>query len=352
MNDYLKEHLVNMIKVGASDLYLTAGSTLFLRINDTLTAYGKVLTGDEIKKMAYSLIDEAQIKKFEDTKELDFSFSIEGAARYRGNLFFQQGYIGLVVRLIPFELKNLKDCGLPEDAMKKFCSCHKGLVLVTGATGSGKSTTLAAIVNEINTTRSCHIMTIEDPIEFIHRNKKALINQREVGPDTKSFEVALKHVLREAPDVILIGELRDLETIQAALIIADTGHLVLGTLHTSDSVQTINRIIDVFPAHQQSQVRTQVSFVLVGVISQQLIPRSDGHGRVLAHEILMVNSPVRNMIRDNRVHQIYSTLQTSQKCGMCTMNQSLAELFKNKIISRENALSLSMDEEELLKMLG
>jgi len=234
--------------------------------------------------------------------------------------------------------------------LKEFCKASKGLILITGATGSGKSTTMAAMIDEINSTRKCHIVTVEDPIEFVHQNKKSVIDQREVHSDTKSFPDALRHVLRQDPDVILIGELRDLESIHQAMVIADTGHLVFGTLHTSDSIQTINRIIDVFPAHQQKQIRTQLSFVLIGVISQQLIPKMD-KGRVLAAEVLIVTSPVKSMVRDERVHQIYSTLQTSSKIGMQTMNQSLVALFRKGVISHDDMISSSSDVEELLRML-
>jgi len=336
----------------ASDLHITSNAPIHYRVDGELVQEGeKSLTPEEAKKITFSLIDDAQVRKFEEERELDFSFTIEGVARYRANIFLQRGYVGCAIRLIPFEIMSIAECGLPEEVVKKFCRVPKGLILVTGATGSGKSTTLAAMVDEINDYRKCHIITVEDPLEFVHRNKNALIDQRQVFSDTLSFNQALRHVLRQDPDVILIGEMRDLESIQHALISADTGHLVLATLHTSDAVQTINRMIDVFPAHQQKQIRTQLSFVLLGVLSQQLLPRASGKGMVLASEVLIVTPPVRAMIRDEKVHQIYSTIQTSQRFGMKTMNQSLADLCKENKITREEAISRSMDVEELIKLI-
>jgi len=336
----------------ASDLHITSNTPIHYRVDGELVQEGeKSLTPEDAKKMTFSLIDDAQVRKFEEERELDFSFTIEGVARYRANIFLQRGYVGCAIRLIPFEIMSIAECGLPEEVVKKFCRVPKGLILVTGATGSGKSTTLAAMVDEINDYRKCHIITVEDPLEFVHRNKNALIDQRQVFSDTLSFNQALRHVLRQDPDVILIGEMRDLESIQHALISADTGHLVLATLHTSDAVQTINRMIDVFPAHQQKQIRTQLSFVLLGVLSQQLLPRASGKGMVLASEVLIVTPPVRAMIRDEKVHQIYSTIQTSQRFGMKTMNQSLADLCKENKITREEAISKSMDVEELIKLI-
>jgi twitching motility protein PilT len=354
MHKKLKELLERMPKNRASDLHITAHSPFHYRIDSELVAVEEegVLTPDYVKEVSCSLMSKEQLAKFEEEKELDFSFAIEGVARYRANTFYQRNSVGCAIRMIPFEIQGIGECGLPEDVIKRFCSAPKGLVLVTGATGSGKSTTLAAMVNEINETRKCHVVTVEDPIEFVHENKKSVIDQREVLSDTHSFNNSLRHVLRQDPDVILIGELRDLESIQQALIIADTGHLVLGTLHTSDSVQTINRIVDVFPSHQQKQIRAQLSFVLLGVVSQQLLPIKEAQGRVLAAEVLVATPPVKNMIRDERVHQIYSTIQTSQQKGMCTMNQSLVGLYRAGKIDYDDAISRTSDVDELVKLIG
>ncbi|HPS19999.1 MAG TPA: type IV pilus twitching motility protein PilT [Candidatus Omnitrophota bacterium] len=351
MNDILQKLLVDMIKKDASDLHITANTPINYRIDgDLVAATDHALSPDDAKSIIFSLLDDEQILRFEKERELDFAFSISDSARYRANIFYQRGFVGCAIRMIPYKIRGISECGLPEQVLKEFCKASKGLILITGATGSGKSTTMAAMIDEINSTRKCHIVTVEDPIEFVHQNKKSVIDQREVHSDTKSFPDALRHVLRQDPDVILIGELRDLESIHQAMVIADTGHLVFGTLHTSDSIQTINRIIDVFPAHQQKQIRTQLSFVLIGVISQQLIPKMD-KGRVLAAEVLIVTSPVKSMVRDERVHQIYSTLQTSSKIGMQTMNQSLVALFRKGVISHDDMISSSSDVEELLRML-
>jgi twitching motility protein PilT len=353
MKTDIREILKAMPLMRASDLHISANSPLHYRIDNELVEVDPAVNSpEEAKELAYSLMDDDQIKRFEEAKELDFSIEIEPVARYRVNMFMQRGNVGCAVRLISLEIMTLAECGLPEDVMRKFCGAQKGLVLITGATGSGKSTTLAAMVDEINTTRDCHIVTVEDPIEFVHENKKAIIDQRQVLDDTYSFTNALRHVLRQDPDVILIGELRDLDTIQQAMIIADTGHLVLGTLHTSDSIQTINRIVDVFPAHQQKQIRTQLSFVLIGIISQQLIAKKEGAGRILAAEVLIATPAVRSVIREGKEYQIYSTIQTSQKFGMRTMNQSLAELYTDGLISLDDAMSRSNDVEELAKMIG
>lgn len=354
MDETLKKLLSAMRENRASDLHITANAPLHYRIDGDLVSAiegAKPLTPEEAKKMIYSLLDEKQIAIFEKDKELDFAFSIEGVARYRSNVFFQRKYVGCALRIIPFKIQNIAGCGLPEDTIKKWCAAPKGLVLCTGATGSGKSTTLAAMVDEINRTRKVHIVTLEDPVEFVHENKEAIIDQREVLSDTHSFGDALRHVLRQDPDVILVGELRDLESIQHALVSADTGHLVLATLHTSDTVQTINRIVDVFPAHQQKQIRVQLSFVLLGVLSQQLLPIAGQKGRILAAEVMVVTPPIRSMVRDEKVHQIYSAIQTSQKYGMKTMNQALADLCNAGKITREEAMSSSMDIEELEKLI-
>lgn len=353
MDDKLKELLSAMPEKDASDLHITANNVLHYRINSDLVAIGQdIVSPERSRELAYSLMDEGQIKRFEDKKEMDFAFAIENVARYRANVFLQRGHVGCAIRMIPVEIKTIEECGLPVKVIEDFCALPKGLVLVTGATGSGKSTTLAAMVDRINRTRKCHIVTIEDPVEFVHQNNQAIIDQREVFFDTFSFHDALRHVLRQDPDVILIGELRDYESIMSALIIADTGHLVLGTLHTSDSIQTINRIIDVFPAHQQKQVRAQLSFVLLGIVAQQLLVTADNSGRVLAGEVLVVTPPVRNMIRDERVHHIYSTIQTSQKLGMKTMNQALMELYLEGKVSYEEVMTHSVDPEELGKLIG
>jgi len=353
MLEYIKKMLIDMKTKEASDLHITANSPAHYRINNNLEKVNDhVMTEDEAREGTFSTMSDEQIVRFEKEKEMDFSFSIEGVARYRINVFFQRGFVGCAIRMIPVEILGISECGLPEKIVKGFCRAFQGLVLVTGATGSGKSTTLAAMVDEINTTRKCHIVTVEDPLEFLHHNKTAVVDQREVMFDTYSFTNALMRVLRQDPDVILIGELRDFESIQQALVIADTGHLVLATLHTSDSVQTINRIVDVFPAHQHRQIRMQLSFDLLGIISQQLITKADDSGRVLAAEILVATPPIRNMIREEKIHQIYSSIQTSQKMGMRTMNQSLAELFKAGTISYESAMSRSSDAEELERLVG
>ncbi len=352
MDENIKRLLVKMKENDASDLHITANAPMHYRINsDLVVARDRVLSPDESRELTYSLMSDEQVVRLEKDKELDFSFSIEGVARYRVNVFYQRSCVGCAIRMIPVKIRSIGECGLPGETINGFCQAHQGMVLVTGATGSGKSTTLAAMVNEINNTRQCHIVTVEDPLEFIHQNNLAVIDQREVGFDTRSFSDALMRVLRQDPDVILIGELRDFETIQQALIIADTGHLVLATLHTADSVQTINRIVDVFPSHQQRQIRAQLSFDLLGIVSQQLIDKADGMGRVLAAEILVATPSVRAMIRDEKAHQIYSTIQTSQKAGMRTMNQSLMELYRARTISYETAMSRSLDPAELEKLI-
>ncbi|MCX5687309.1 MAG: type IV pilus twitching motility protein PilT, partial [Candidatus Omnitrophica bacterium] len=284
-------------------------------------------------------------------KELDFAFTIKGLSRFRVNVFFQRGCVGAAIRALPFKIMSFQECGLPVNVVQDFCNRQKGLILVTGATGSGKSTSLASMIDYININRDCHIITIEDPIEYMHSNKKSIIDQREVGFDTHTFSRALKHVLREDPDVILIGEMRDLETVEAALVIAETGHLVFATLHTSDSSQTINRIIDVFPSRQQAQVRTQLSFVLTGVLSQQLLQRKSGKGRVLAVEVLIANHAMKSLIRESKIHQVYSVIQTGQKDNMQTMNQALFELCKKGDISEKEALANTTEVQDLERML-
>jgi len=273
-------------------------------------------------------------------------------ARFRANYFVQQGYVGVAIRMLPFRIRSFGELGLPSPVMTELCNKPKGLILVTGSTGSGKTTTLASMIDYLNSTKPFHILTIEDPIEYVHTNKKSIVDQREVGTDTQSFAQALKHVLRQDPDIILIGEMRDLETIETALVVAETGHLVLATLHTSDAVQTVNRIVDVFPAHQQNQVRVQLSLELLGVLSQQLIPKASGRGRVLAMELMMSNHAVRALVREQKIHQLYSVIQTGQKEGMRTMNQTLYELYVNRVISLEDALARSGDPDDLMRLMN
>ncbi|MFH0839938.1 MAG: type IV pilus twitching motility protein PilT [Candidatus Omnitrophota bacterium] len=337
-----------LIAKGASDLHLSVNSSPKLRIDERLVnATNDILYPEDTKNLAYSILSKEQIAIFEKNKELDLSFEISKKGRFRVNVFLQRGGVGVAIRMIPYEIMSFEECGLPVDVVTSFCRKPKGLVLVTGATGHGKSTSLASMIDFINKERDCHIVTVEDPIEFVHSNKKAIIDQREVHYDTHSFGSALKHVLRQDPDVILIGEMRDLETIEAALIIAETGHLVFATLHTSDSIQTINRIIDVFPSHQQQQIRTQLSFVLLGVLSQQLVPKKTLFGRVLATEVLVITPAVRSLIRESKVHQMYSSIQTGLKEGMRTMNQSLYELHKNGLVSYEECFARTLDTEDL-----
>ena len=341
-----------MVEKNASDLHINAGSPVHFRIDEVLIPVDDiVLTAEDSKEMIYSMLNNEQKEKFERELELDMSFGVKGLGRFRVNVFKQRGTIASSIRLIPHEIWSFERCGLPASTVLDFCRRPKGLVLVTGATGSGKTTSLSSMVDWINSNRECHIVTIEDPIEFIYKNKKALVNQREIYSDTHSFGSSLKHVLRQDPDVILVGEMRDLETIESALIVAETGHLVFATLHTSDCVQTINRIIDVFPSHQQEQIRTQLSFVLLGVLSQQLIPRVGGKGRVLALEVLVVNSAVKSLVRESKAHQIYSVMQTSQRDGMKTMNQSLYELYQKKFISYEDMFDRTTDPDDLKRIM-
>ena len=309
------------------------------------------LTPADTKSLAYSILTDAQKHKFEENKELDFSFGVKGLSRFRSNVFMQRGAVAVAIRTIPYTILSFEELGLPK-IVSELCDKPKGLVLVTGPTGSGKSTTLASMINKINTERQEHIITIEDPIEYVHQHKKCVVNQRELNSDTYSFKAALKSVLREDPDNVLIGEMRDLETIEAALVIAETGHLTFATLHTNSAVQTINRIIDVFPAHQQPQIRAQISFVLEGVLCQMLIPKANGQGRVLALEIMIPNPAIRNLIREEKVHQIYSAMQTGQeKFNMVTMNQSLMNHYLARNITLEEAMSRSTIPEELTQMI-
>jgi twitching motility protein PilT len=341
-----------MIEKGASDLHITTASPPRLRVDGKLVPLDHpLLTPVDTKSLCYSILTDAQKHKFEEHSELDLSFGVKGLSRFRANIFMQRGAVAAAFRTIPFEIKTFQDLGLPE-VMNELVKKPRGLILCTGPTGSGKSTTLAAMIDRINSERYEHIITVEDPIEYLHSHKKCLINQREVNADTASFKDALRYVLRQDPDVVLIGEMRDLETIEAALTVSETGHLTLATLHTNSAVQTINRIIDVFPAHQQEQIRVQLSFVLEGVLSQQLIAKKSGKGRALAVELLIPNPAIRNLIREDKVHQIYSMMQTGQsKFGMQTMNQSLIELYTKGHISYEDAIGRSSVPEELITML-
>jgi twitching motility protein PilT len=349
----IEAFLREMIERGASDLHLTTASPPMIRLHGELVALAHPpLSGTDTKNLCYSLLTEAQKKKFEEDSELDFSFGIKSVSRFRGNLYLQKGAVGGAFRMIPHETPKLQALGLPP-AVPELTNLPRGLVLVTGPTGSGKSTTLAAMIDKVNRERKEHIVTVEDPIEFVHDHKGCLVNQREVFSDTQSFTQSLKHVLRQDPDIVLIGEMRDLETIEAALVVAETGHLVFSTLHTNSAVQTINRIIDVFPAHQQAQVRAQLSLVLQGVISQQLIPRRDGRGRIMVCEVMIPNAAIRNLIREEKVHQIYSQMQVGQtKFGMQTMSQALIAAVQRNLITPDEALGHATEIEEMKQMLG
>ncbi len=337
-----------MIEKGASDLHITTGTPPQLRIDGKLHPLKMPpLSPQETKQICYSVLTDAQKHRFEETNELDLSFSVQKLSRFRGNIFVQRGNVAGAFRAIPFKILTFEELNLPpvvSDLAKK----PRGLVLVTGPTGSGKSTTLASIVDRINTDRNEHIITIEDPIEYLHPHKGCVVNQREVGADTQNFKNALKYILRQDPDIVLIGELRDLETIEAALTVAETGHLAFATLHTNSSVQTINRIVDVFPPYQQSRIRQQLSFVLEGVLCQTLMPRANGPGRVLALECMVPNQAIRNLIREDKIHQLYSAMQVGQsKFGMQTMNQALAGLVQRRLVTLDAAVGRSPDAEEL-----
>jgi twitching motility protein PilT len=349
----LPELLQVLVENNGSDLHITTNTPPQIRVHGKLQQLDlPLLAPSETKQLAYSVLTDAQKKRFEESMELDFSFGIRGLARFRCNVFNQRGAVGAVYRVIPEQIKGFDELGLPR-VIANLAEKPRGLVLVTGPTGSGKSTTLAAMIDKINAERREHILTIEDPIEYIHPHKGCLVNQREVHSDTQSFSMALRAALREDPDIVLIGELRDLETIESALRIAETGHLTFATLHTNSAAQTINRIIDVFPAHQQGQIRTQLSLVLEGIVCQALLPRSDGAGRCVALEIMVPNAAIRNLIRDDKVHQIYSTMQSGQeKLGMQTMNQSLATLVQRKLISLETALGTSSLRDELQDLIN
>src|SRR6187397_103102 len=350
----LSELLRKLSELGGSDLHITTGSPPQVRVDGHLRPLEmyRVLTSADTKQLAYSVLTDAQKHRFEENLELDFSFGVKGLSRFRANLFNQRGAVGAVFRAIPYEIKAFEDLGLPA-VVKQLCDKPRGLILVTGPTGSGKSTTLAAMVDKVNRDRHEHIITIEDPIEYIHPHKNCLVNQREVHSDTHSFTAALRAALREDPDIVLIGEMRDLETVESALKIAETGHLTFGTLHTNSAAQTINRIIDIFPSGQQSQIRTQLSLVLEGIVCQSLLPRADGKGRVVSLEIMVPNPAIRNLIRDDKIHQIYGSMQTGQdKLGMQTANQSLASLHLKRLITLEVALGASSNKDELQDMIN
>ncbi|MCX5863127.1 MAG: type IV pilus twitching motility protein PilT [Deltaproteobacteria bacterium] len=349
----IRDLLNEMVARGASDLHITTGSPPIIRVrSELLPLDGNPLSPQETREMCYSVLSEAQKHKLEESFELDLSFGVRGLGRFRANIYMQRGTLAGAFRLIPHEIPSLEKLGLPR-VVDELCTRSKGLILVTGPTGSGKSTTLAAMIDRINTIRHEHVVTIEDPIEFLHRHKSCLVNQREVHQDTKSFHAALRSVLRQDPDVVLIGEMRDLETMEAALTVAETGHLTLATLHTNSCVETIGRIIDAFPAHQQSQVRVQLSFVLQAVLCQTLIPTLDGQTRTMALEIMIPNAAIRNLIRDDKTHQLYSQMQTGQKeSGMRTLNQSLLALCKKGLISWEAALTRSFPVEEFRQMMA
>ncbi len=349
----LHQLLKVMFDKGSSDLHITTQSPPMLRIDgDLVPLKTPPFTHTDTKNLCYSILTDAQKHKFEEENELDMSFGVKGLSRFRANIFMQRGAVAGAFRAIPFEIRSFDDLALPP-VVKSFSDKPRGLVLVTGPTGSGKSTTLAAMVDRINSERHDHIVTIEDPIEFVHPHKNCLVNQREVGADTVSFKRALKSILRQDPDVVLVGELRDIETIEAALTISETGHLCFATLHTNSCAQTINRIIDVFPSFQQPQIRAQLSFVLEGVMSQVLVPRADGQGRCLALEVMVPNSAIRNLIREDKIHQIYSQMQVGQqRFGMQTMNQSLANLFMKRQISMDDALARSSDTDELRQIIS
>jgi twitching motility protein PilT len=348
----LHQLLKTMIEKGASDMHITTGTPPLLRIDGSMVPLKLSPLGPvETKQLCFSVLTEEQRAHFEKHNELDLSFGVKGLSRFRANIYMQRGAVAGAFRTIPFKILSFDELGLPA-IVAEFAQKPSGLVLVTGPTGSGKSTTLAAIIDKINTEQRLHIITVEDPIEYLHPHKLSIVNQREVGSDTEGFKNALKYVLRQDPDVVLVGEMRDLETIEAALTISETGHLVFATLHTNSAVSTVNRIIDVFPPHQQPQIRSKLSFVLQGVVSQQLLPRMGAPGRVMALEVLVPNPAIRNLIREDKVHQIYSQMQVGQeKFGMQTLNQSLYSLYHRRLISQEEAMGRSLEPEELRMMI-
>jgi twitching motility protein PilT len=349
----LHQLLKAMIEKGASDLHVTTGTPPQLRIDGALNPLRiPALTPQDTKQLCYSILTDSQKHRFEETNELDLSFGVKGLARFRANVFVQRGAVAGAFRTIPYQILTFEELGLPA-VVAELAKRPRGLLLVTGPTGSGKSTTLASIINKINSERRDHIVTIEDPIEYLHPHKSCVVNQREVGADTATFKDALRYILRQDPDVVLIGEMRDLETIEAALTVAETGHVCLATLHTNSAVQTVNRVIDVFPSHQQSQIRAQLSFVLEGVMCQALLPRAGRGGRVMALEIMVPNPAIRNLIREDKIHQMYSQMQIGQdKFGMQTMNQALASLVNRRMITIDDAMARSSDQDELRKLIA
>jgi len=349
----LRALLEEMIEKDASDLHLVAGERPKLRVDGDIVSASseEVMTPKDTLSLAYSVLTENQKKRFETESELDFSFGIQNLARFRGNVFKQRGCVSVVIRQIPFNVKTFQELGLPH-VVAQLADRPRGLVLVTGPTGSGKSTTLAAMIDKINKELKGHIITVEDPIEFIHRHQSCIVNQREVGTDTNSFQAALKYALRQDPDVVLIGEMRDLETIQAALTIAETGHLAFATLHTNSAAESINRIIDVFPSHQQSQVRAQLAFVLEGVLTQTLLQKAKGRGRVMAAEIMICTPAIRALIRDDKVHQIESSMQAGKKYGMQTLNDALYQLYMSREVTKDECLRVTSKPNDFLRSIG
>ncbi|MEW6202770.1 MAG: type IV pilus twitching motility protein PilT, partial [bacterium] len=334
----LNEYLKTMVEKGASDLHFKADAPAHIRIEGRLSPLdGKPLDSELIRSMAYSILNERLRKEYDTTHECDLSYSLPGVSRFRVNMYRQRGCTGMVFRTIPLKIQTIKELRLP-DILEKLASRPKGLVLVTGPTGSGKSTTLAAMIDYINETRREHIITIEDPIEFLHKDKNCSICQREVGQDTKSFQRALRSALREDPDIILVGELRNLETIAMAITAAETGHLVLATLHTTGAVSTIDRLVDVFPSHHQQQIRMQLSVTLEGVISQALLPMANSPGRIVAHEIMIINPGIASLIRENKIFMILQIIQSGRELGMHTLDQHLAELYRKRLITYEDAI--------------
>jgi twitching motility protein PilT len=349
----LNQLLKSMVEQGGSDLHITTNSAPQVRVDGHLRPLNlPPMTPAETKQLSYSILTDNQKHRLEENLEIDLSFGIKGLARFRANIFHQRGAIAAVFRQIPYEIKGFRELGLPT-IIERLCEKPRGLILVTGPTGSGKSTTLAAMIDKINRERSEHIVTIEDPVEYLHSHKKCIVNQREIHADTHGFAAALRSALRQDPDVVLIGEMRDLETVESALRIAETGHLTFATLHTNSAAQTINRIIDVFPAHQQGQIRAQLSLVLEGIICQTLLPKTGGKGRAMAMEILIPSAAIRNLIREDKVHQIYGMMQAGQaKHGMQTFNQSLAALYFKRMITLEVALARSSYPDELQEMIN
>jgi len=348
----LRSLLDEMVRRGASDLHITAGDGPKLRIDGSIvdSVVDVVLTAEDTRELTESILTDGQRRRFEEDDELDFSFGVANLSRFRANVYRQRGCVAMAIRRFPFVIRPLEDLGMPS-VVSSLAERPRGLVLVTGPTGSGKSSTLAAMVDKINRERYGHILTIEDPIEFVHKHRNCVVNQREIGSDTKSFASALRHALRQDPDVILIGEMRDLETMQAAITIAETGHLCLATLHTNSAVEAVNRIIDVFPAHQQAQIRAQLAFVLEGVVTQTLLPRAKGIGRVCATEVLLCTPGVRACIREGRLHQLYAQIQAGKKHGMQTLNDALFELHNRGEARLEDCLKASGDATELLRMI-